>query len=58
MYVIKKLHYSEVDFDDEQVKTCFLNWRDEDVGRDDPEIPYPGTKKRVRKHRIQVCNQY
>lgn len=45
--------YTEVDFDDEQVKTCFLNWRDEDVGRDDPEIPYPGTKKRVRKHRIQ-----
>ncbi|CAH1636516.1 unnamed protein product [Spodoptera littoralis] len=45
--------YTAVDFDDAEMKACFLNWRDEDVVRDDPEIPYPGTTKRVRKHRIQ-----
>ncbi|KAF9423593.1 hypothetical protein HW555_001148 [Spodoptera exigua] len=47
------VRYTAVNFDDVEVKTCFLNWRDDDAVRDDPEIPHPGTKKRVRKHRIQ-----
>ncbi|XP_049703707.2 endoribonuclease Dcr-2 isoform X1 [Helicoverpa armigera] len=47
------VRYTAVDFDDSDVKSCFANWRDDDVGDADSNLPYPGTKARVRKHRIQ-----
>ncbi|XP_052740940.1 endoribonuclease Dicer isoform X2 [Bicyclus anynana] len=41
--------YGKIDFNQEDVKVCFLNWKDEDehVGTD---VPKPGFKKRMRKH--------
>lgn len=48
------MRYTAVDFDDADVQSCFLNWRNDDMKRvDDPDYPAPGTKGRVRKHRIQ-----
>ncbi|XP_034829181.1 endoribonuclease Dicer isoform X3 [Maniola hyperantus] len=40
--------YGKIDFNLEDVKACFLNWREEDDHGDD--VPKPGFKKRVRKH--------
>ncbi|XP_050348802.1 endoribonuclease Dicer [Nymphalis io] len=40
--------HGKTDFNSDEVKACFPNWRDEqDVGEG---IPNPGTKSRVRKH--------
>ncbi|KAJ8723357.1 hypothetical protein PYW08_003269 [Mythimna loreyi] len=47
------VRYTAVDFDDVNVKQCFPNWRSDDVGNEEEDLPHPGTKKRIRKHRIQ-----
>lgn len=47
------IRYTAVNFDDTDVKTCFPNWRSDDIGDEDSDLPHPGTKKRIRKHRIQ-----
>ncbi|CAH2235277.1 jg8264, partial [Pararge aegeria aegeria] len=41
--------YGKIDFDLENIKVCFPNWREE-TNNTDSDVPKPGFKKRVRKH--------
>nr|XP_026496410.1 endoribonuclease Dicer [Vanessa tameamea] len=41
--------HGKTDFNTDEVKVCFPNWRDE-KDEDSNDIPKPGTKSRVRKH--------
>ncbi|KAJ8716612.1 hypothetical protein PYW07_003239 [Mythimna separata] len=52
-FTMLPVRYTAVDFENIDVKTCFPNWRSDDVGDAESDLPHPGTKKRIRKHRIQ-----
>ncbi|CAB3254713.1 unnamed protein product [Arctia plantaginis] len=58
------IRYTSVDFDEDNVKEIFTNWREEDGGDEDDctavavpdpiqKVHKPGSKKRIRKHQIQ-----
>ncbi|RVE43636.1 hypothetical protein evm_011720 [Chilo suppressalis] len=43
-------HYGKVNFEDPDIKQCFLNWRWDEKDDKDENAPKPGTKKMVRKY--------
>ncbi|CAH2084703.1 unnamed protein product [Euphydryas editha] len=50
-YTLLPRQYGKTDFEIEEVKACFPNWREEkEDDSSEIEIPKPGTRKRVRKH--------
>lgn len=48
--MLTRLHFSSVNFDQESVRQCFLNWPWDDPADENDALPKAGTKKRMRKH--------